>query len=82
MATLYVESVPDELYEALRDQARHHRKSIAPEIVSLLEQNVVTSAERRARQEFLRRVQRLRSRQSSAANFQHTEQLQREDRAR
>jgi plasmid stability protein len=82
MATLYVESIPDELYEALRHQARQHKKSIASEIVSLLEQNVVTSAEHKARQEFLRRVQRLRSRRSSASHFQDTEQLQREDRAR
>jgi plasmid stability protein len=82
MATLYVESIPDELYAALRDQARQHKKSIASEIVSLLEQNVVTPAERRTRQELLRRVQRLRSRRSSGSNFEPTEQLQREDRAR
>ena len=37
MATLYVENVPDDLYEALRQRARSHRKSIAAEVVSLLE---------------------------------------------
>ena len=82
MATLYVESIPDELYEALRDQARQHRKSIAAEIISLLEQNVVTAAERKSRQQFLRQVQRLRARSAAATSFHTTEELQREDRTR
>lgn len=42
MATLYIENVPDELYEALRARARQHRKSIAAEILSLLEGNIPT----------------------------------------
>ena len=37
MATLYVENVPDELYEALRKRARRNRKSIAAEVLELLE---------------------------------------------
>lgn len=83
MATLYVENVPDDLYEALRDRARQHRKSIAAEVVSLLEENVVTSAERKARQQFLRQAQRLRSRRPrSASTFPATEEMQREDRER
>ena len=83
MATLYVGNIPDELYASLRDQARQHRKSIAAEVVSLLEENVVTLAERQARQQFLRQVQRLRSRRpGSAAALHATEELQREDRAR
>jgi plasmid stability protein len=36
MPTLYVENVPNDLYEALRDRARRHRRSIAAEVVSLL----------------------------------------------
>ena len=43
MATLYVENVPDELYEALRGLARQHRKSIAAEVLTLLEENVPTA---------------------------------------
>ena len=39
MATLYVENIPDELYQALRERARQHRKSIAAEILTLLEEN-------------------------------------------
>lgn len=83
MATLYVEKIPNELYEALRDRARKHRKSIAAEVLSLLEENIVTSDERKARQQFLRQAQRLRSRQPrSSAPFPASEELQRQDRAR
>jgi len=42
MATLYVENISDELYEALRARARRHRKSIAAEVVTLLEENIPT----------------------------------------
>lgn len=45
MAILSVENVPDDLYEALRGRARQHRKSIAPEVLALLEENVPTAQE-------------------------------------
>jgi plasmid stability protein len=83
MPTLYVENVPDELYDALRRTARQHRRSIAAEVLSLLEQNVVTPAELKSRREFLRRTQRLRSKEPlSAGPFPGTEEMQREDRSR
>jgi plasmid stability protein len=83
MATLYVENVPDELYAALRDRARQHRKSLAAEVLSLLEENVPTAAELKRRKQFLRRVQRLGSQQvRSAGPFPSTEQMLREDRGR
>jgi plasmid stability protein len=83
MATLYVENVPEDLYEALRDRARQHRKSITAEVLSLLAENVVTAAERKARQQFLRQAQRLRSRRPrTTAAFPASEELQREDRVR
>lgn len=83
MATLYVENVPDDLYEALRDRARRQRKSIAAEVLSLLADNVVTAAERKARQQFLKQAQRLRAqRRRSTAAFPPSEELQREDRER
>ncbi len=83
MATLYVENVPDELYEALRGLARQHRKSIAAEVLTLLEENVPTARELRARRAFLRRLQRLRSRTPpSPGPFPSTEEMQREDRSR
>jgi len=83
MATLYVENVPDELYEALRERARLGRKSITAEVLSLLAENVVTAAELKARQQFLRQAQRLRSQRTrSAAGFPASEEMQREDRGR
>jgi plasmid stability protein len=83
MPTLYVENVPEDLYEALRERARRQRKSIAAEVLSLLAENVVTEAERKARQRFLKQVQRLRSqRPRSTAAFPTSEDMQREDRAR
>ncbi len=83
MATLYVENVPDELYEALRGRARQHRKSIAAEVLSLLEENIPTAQELKSRQEFLRRLSRLRSgKPRTDGRFPSTEETQREDRSR
>jgi plasmid stability protein len=83
MATLYVENVPEELYEALRSQAQRHRKSMAAEIMSLLEAHVPTARELESRRRFLRQAQRLRSRKPRAAGpFRSTEEMQREDRLR
>ena len=36
MATLYVENVPDELYEPFASEARKNRKSIAAEVLTLV----------------------------------------------
>ena len=83
MATLYVENVPDNLYEALRDRARQHRKSIAAEVLSLLEENIPTCEELRSRHTFLRLAEKMRSRKSrSAVSFPATEEMQRQDRLR
>jgi len=83
MATLYVENVPDKLYRALRDRARRHRKSIAAEVVALLEDNIPTPAELKHRRQFLDLVRRLRARKPPASGpFPTTEQMQREDRQR
>jgi plasmid stability protein len=83
MATLYVENVPDELYKALRERARQNRKSIAAEVLTLLEQNIPTAHELKARREFIRRLRRLRSQASPAAGpFPSTEEMVREGRDR
>ena len=83
MATLYVQNVPDDLYEALRRHAQHNRKSIAAEVISLLEQNVPTNEELKSRRDFLRQVRRLQSQNSTTIGpFPSTEELQREDRSR
>jgi plasmid stability protein len=60
MPTLYVENVPEKLYKALRAQARGHNKSIAAEVLSMLQQYVVTPEELKSRQAFFRDTQKLR----------------------
>jgi plasmid stability protein len=83
MATLYVENVPDDLYEALRKQARERRSSIAAEVVALLKQNVPTEKELKARREFLKKLSKIHSKPVLAdAAFPSTEEMLREDRNR
>ena len=83
MPTLYVENVPSEIYSALRSRARQNRKSLAAEVISLLEENIVTTAELKARKKLLQAAAQLRARRvKSKTNFSSTEQMQREDRRR
>ena len=83
MPTLYVENVPEELYEALRGCARGHGKSISAEVLALLEENFPAPAELACRREFLDRARRIRARRSrSAGPYASSEQMQREDRRR
>jgi plasmid stability protein len=83
VATLYVENVPDELYEALRERARGHRKSIAAEVLALLEESIPTAQELARRKELLQRVRTIRAkRPRSAGPFPSSEEMQREDRGR
>jgi plasmid stability protein len=83
MATLYVENVPKELYEALRGRAREHRRSIAAEVLSLLEENIPTKRELLARRALVRKLERMRAAApTSAHQFPSTEEMQREDRRR
>ena len=82
MATLYVENVPEELYEALRERARSNRRSISAETIFLLERALPTAAELRRRDAFYRRIQRLSARAGAVAPGPSTEQLLREDRER
>jgi plasmid stability protein len=83
MPTLYVENVPEELYEALRSRAQGNRTSISAEVLALLAQNVPTGTELARRKEFIKRAARLRSRRSTASGpFPSSEEMQRQDRAR
>ena len=83
MPTLYVENVPTDLYEALRERARLNRKSVAAEVVSLLEQNIPTAAELKSHEEFFQRIKRRQNRRRRAStSLPSPEQMQREDRAR
>ena len=83
MATLYVENVPDELYKALRNRAKQNRKSIASEVISLLEENIPTAADLEKRRRLLEYVMRLREHKPLGPGpFPTTEEMQREDRER
>jgi len=83
MATLYVENVPDDLYEALRSQAKSRRRSIAAEVLALLKENVPTAQELEARQELFRQVIRMRKELPSGNGpFPSAEEMIREDRER
>jgi plasmid stability protein len=83
MATLYVENVPDELYQALRKRAKQNRKSIAGEVISLLEENVPTPQELKRRRQLFQRVLKLRAGKVVTSGPSPTaEEMQREDRER
>lgn len=83
MATLYVENVPDGVYEALRQQAKRHRKSIAAEVIELLEHNVPTEEALRRRQQAFERLRELSLKEPPGKGpFQSSEEMQREDRER
>jgi plasmid stability protein len=83
MATLYVENVPDELYEALRSQAKARRRSIAAEVLALLQENVPTAEELKARHDLFRRALRMRDKRSKRKGpFPSAEEIIREDRER
>jgi plasmid stability protein len=83
MATLYVENVPDELYEALRSRAKQNRKSIAGEVISLLEDTLPTAAQLKKRKAFLDYVLQLKKNSSPTHGpFPSAEEMIREDRER
>jgi plasmid stability protein len=83
MATLYVENVPKDLYEALRGRARARRRSIAAEVLALLEESIPTAQELKARQELLRKLVRMRTKRAKFIRaFPSSEEMLREDRER
>jgi hypothetical protein len=83
MPALYVENVPKELYQALRRRARENRKSIASEVISLLERNIPTADELRRRREFYDRMAEFRAQQPEGSGpFPAAEEMIREDRNR
>lgn len=83
MATLYVENIPDDIYVALRKQAKERRKSIAQEVIALLEAHVTTPRELQHRQELLKKALRMSARRAASSGpFPSAEEMLREDRAR
>lgn len=82
MPTLYVEKVPEQLYEALRARARANRRSIAAETLSLLEASVPTSAELKRRTALLKQAEKIRKSQPKGGSGSSAEAMLREDRER
>jgi plasmid stability protein len=88
MAMLYVENVPEELYDALRKRARGERKSISAEVLGLLAEHIPTEKELARRRGLLRqalKIQRTagqRTPRRSKFSFPSSEEMQREDRTR
>lgn len=83
MPTLYVENVPDDLYEALRERARRNRASIASEVIALLTAHVPTAKDLAARRAFFKQALKFRAQPPAApGRFPTTEEMQREDHAR
>jgi hypothetical protein len=83
MPALYVEKIPDDLYQALRKRSRENRTSIAAEVISLLQRNVPTAKELQQRREFYKRMAELRSHASEGSGpFPTIEEMIREDRDR
>jgi hypothetical protein len=83
MATRYVENVHDEMYEALRNSAKQHLKSMASEVISLLEENIPTAAALEKRRGFVKYVKRLQRRNPPAPGpFPSADEMVLEDRER
>jgi hypothetical protein len=81
MATLYVENVPEEVYEALRERAKRNHRSIAAEVNSILQREVPTAAELQRRRDLMREILEIRAR-STMDPGPSTEEMVREDRER
>jgi plasmid stability protein len=82
MATLYVENVPDDLYEALRDRAKAQRRSIAAEVLSLLQENIPTKKELARRQQASRKLRNIKLKRLPGEKFVPVVEMIREDRER
>lgn len=83
MATLYVENVPDDLYDALKKRAKENRNSITAEVLTLLRENVPTEQELKRRRKLFEDLKRLRSATPlTPGPFRSAEEMLREDRER
>ena len=83
MATLYVENFPDDLYEAIREQAKKDRKSIAAEVTEALAHRYPTAAEMERREAFYKKALKMTSRKPLTPGPHPTaEEMVREDRER
>jgi hypothetical protein len=83
MATLYVENVPNDVYDAIRKRARENRSSIAREVITALVERFPTAEELKRRKRFVDAMARLRAEKPlSPGPFPTAEEMIREDRER
>ena len=83
MSTLYVENVPNEVYEALRKRAREERRSISAEVIRMLEDKFPTERELERRREAWRRIDDLQfTKSKNAEPLPSSLEMIREDRDR
>lgn len=83
MRKIKIENVSNNVYKALRARACESRRSIAAEIVCLLEEHIPAETELRKRRDFYRKVLRMHKRKQSASRiFPSAEDMVREDRDR
>ena len=82
MPTLYVENVPEGLYEEIRARAQRNRTSISAEVLALLTENVPAPEEIARRKALFQRVRKFHSASSPAGSYPSSEQMVREDRSR
>jgi plasmid stability protein len=82
MVTTYIENFDDELCVELRARAKRNRRSVAAEILALLEEHVPTEKEIEARRDAVRRLDKLRFTSSSTTPMPSSVDMIREDRDR
>jgi plasmid stability protein len=83
MPTLYIENVPEDLYEALRLRAEANRTFIADEVLAVLSENLPTRDELARRRRFLVRARSAQAVQPlEQRSFPSTEEMQRAGRRR
>jgi plasmid stability protein len=84
MPTLYVEGVPEGIYEALRARAKQERTSISAEVLKLLAEGVPTEQELARRRAIVEQLKQQRARRAPAKSSKSSssEELLRKDRGR
>jgi plasmid stability protein len=82
MATINIDNFDDELYEPLRERGEHNHRSIAAEVLALLEEHVPTAKEIEARKAAIRRLDKLKFTSTSDTPLPSSLDMIREDRDR
>ena len=80
MPTLYVRSVPVEIYERLQKLARAEQRSLSAQVISLLDSSLREADDRKAQSRILRAIRRRRF--TPPAGTPISVKLLREDRGR